>query len=238
MTEAAAPVTTPVEEEAAVEAAVAEAAAPAPAPSAAQSQSKKPPAAVFRLDGIQKTNETTKGVDVKVELQRIWDHMSKKKAAPDSTDDNEELIPGKDILYKDNKLMADKHPAFVGNEASRYINAMTLVAMSFGDDEWRKFLSFDLDDRAKRNLFDSVQKKTKLTILELEVQAGVREANSQSKAKAGLCSLGDRFRTACNNWKKQGMSDRDIDQYVNRKVFGEERGQRTIPRSYIVEKQN
>ena len=119
------------------------------------------------------------------------------------------------------------------NETSRYTNAMKLVAMSIGDDEWKKFLSFDLDDREMRDLFASVQKETLITILEIEVQATIREAGSKSRAKPGLHSLGDRFRKACIKWGEIGMGDREIEQYVNRKVYGEERGQSTIPRSYF-----
>jgi len=219
-----------------------DAAAPAPASSAAQVPAPVEAAAaapavpahveeapkvapIFRLDGIPKTNEKTSGVNVSIELQRIWDHMSNKKAA---APDSEETLPSKAILYKSNQLMAGVHPAFVGNETSRYTNAMKLVAMSVGDDEWKKFISFDLVDREMRDLFASVQKATLVTILEMEVQAGTREAGTKSKAQAGLHSLGERFRKACAAWGKLGMSDIGIEQYVNRKVFGEERGQSTL----------
>eukprot|EP00984_Skeletonema_dohrnii_P002273 scaffold795_cov94-Skeletonema_dohrnii-CCMP3373.AAC.1 len=62
-------------------------------------------------------------------------------------------------------------------------------------------------------------------ILELEVQAGVKEAGKASRARPTIHSLAGRLLKVREGWKKQGMADLDVENKIHLHAVGFRKGQ-------------
>jgi hypothetical protein len=124
----------------------------------------------------------------------------------------------KKILYdRAQHLFVGHHPAFAGNEASSYEYGMTVVAISITKQQWDSILEGSLDGHASRLMFASIEKELE-TCLQLEVETGLKDRGKKYSAKAGLHSVGSRFRAIKKKWKKLGNSDLEIANMILRRV--------------------
>jgi hypothetical protein len=183
------------------------------------------------LDGIH-TAQPLKvgGVTISKELERLWNEgiIQKRKLAAHGVDVE------KKILYdRAQHLFVGHHPAFAGNEASSYENGMTVVAMAITKQQWDSILEGSLDGTASRLMFASIEKESLETCLQLEVETGLKERGKKCSAKAGLHSVGSRFRVIKKKWKELGNSDLEIANMILRRV-GDGGGQeQTSIRNYF-----
>ena len=156
------------------------------------------------LDGIPINNKATSGVTVVIELERLWNNGLVKRAV-DAIENGRTL--SKRILFDPRvQYFVGYNPNFVGNEQSRYVHAMTVVAMSFQETQWTAMCRGELDDKEKRMLFAAISAATLDKCLELEGKA----AGSKSKAGAGLVSVGTRFQASKKKWKNEKKKE-DVD---------------------------
>jgi hypothetical protein len=183
------------------------------------------------LDGIHTTQPLkVGGVTISKELERLWNEgiIQKRKLAAHGVDIE------KKILYdRAQHLFVGHHPAFAGNEASSYENGMTVVAIAITKQQWDSILEGSLDGHASRLMFASIEKESLETCLQLEVETGLKGRGKKCSAKAGLHSVGSRFRAIKKKWKELGNSDLEIANMILRRV-GDGGGQeQTSIRNYF-----
>mmetsp|Transcript_25711 Transcript_25711/g.37797 ORF Transcript_25711/g.37797 Transcript_25711/m.37797 type:complete len:124 (-) Transcript_25711:11-382(-) len=104
---------------------------------------------------------------------------------------------------------------------------MTTVAMVITQQQWEELCNLESTelDEDRRNFLVRIQDATMVRILELEVQAGVKEAGKASRARPTIHSLAGRLLKVREGWKKQGMADLDVENKIHLHAVGFRKGQ-------------
>jgi hypothetical protein len=84
--------------------------------------------------------------------------------------------------------------------------------------QWDSILEGSLDGHASRLMFASIEKESLETCIQLEVETVLKERGKKCSAKAGLHSVGSRFRAIKKKWKELGNSDLEIANMILRRV--------------------
>ena len=150
------------------------------------------------LDGVNK-QPTTKGT-LGEELSRLFvDEF----VHQDGTVSKASLFDTKDTHY------VGVPTCFM--EKRRYQYAMTLAAMAISDENWSMLRSDTIGRDEKRKLVREIEKATLLQTQELETMWCDKPRTRRSKARAGMNTLGIRFKGITDGMKGSQKSDVEIE---------------------------
>ena len=135
-------------------------------------------------------------------------------------------------------LFDEKNYLFVGlpdqfaliSEGARYRRGMTTVAMVITQQQWEELCNLESTelDEDRRKFLVRIQDATMVRILELEVQAGLKEAGKKSRARPTIHSIAGRLLDVTKKWKEQGMADLDVENKIHLYAIGFRKGQQTL----------
>ena len=116
-------------------------------------------------------------------------------------------------------LFDTKHTHYVGvptcfMEKRRYQNAMTLAAMAISDENWSMLRSDSIGRDDKQKLVREIKKATLLQTEELESRWCGKPRTRRSTAKAGMNTLGQRFKVITDGMKASKKSALEIENMV------------------------
>ncbi|KAL7494080.1 hypothetical protein ACHAWT_003130 [Skeletonema menzelii] len=176
----------------------------------------------------------TAGVTVLTELERFV------KEGTISTKQKEFLSASGTGLVPKSILNNMKHDLFVGlpysylAEGPRYCRGMTAAAMAITAEQWKELCNLEAtdisNDKNRRTFLVGIEAATLLKVAELEVKAGIRK-NLKSKATSSIHSLAERLQKLKAHWAKEGMSDLEINNKIQREI-GIQSGQQSLRDAY------
>ena len=107
---------------------------------------------------------------------------------------------------------------------------MTTVAMVITQQQWEELCNLESTelDEYRRKILVRIQDSTMVRILELEVQAGLKEAGKKSRARPTIHSIAGRLLDVTKKWKEQGMADLDAENKIHLYAIGFRKGQQTL----------
>jgi hypothetical protein len=168
--------------------------------------------ALSAMTGVPNINtEKIGGITVSSELERLYNNTTLKSLFDNAPSDK----PVSKSVLCSRTSGVRAHPAFLAARGEKkYENAMTLVAMSIGNEEWDKLLRHELEENGKdvRDIFSAVETQTMTKAVELEIQSGVRDPSNQiTKSQPTLHSLHERLVKIRKGFTKQGINSDNID---------------------------
>lgn len=175
----------------------------------------------------------TGGVTVLTELERFVEDGTISKKQKEFLSAGGEGLVSKSILndMKNDLFVGLPDSYSLGSEGARYCRGMTATAMVITAEQWKELCNLeptDLDnDIARRKFLSSIVMATLDKVVDLEVQAQLRQSGKKSKATPSIHSLAERMQKLMKKWKEEGMSDLEIQNKILREI-GIHRGQQSI----------
>ncbi len=192
----------------------------APPPSKKPKSNSSAASASSQLDGIQNAAKETKvgGISVAAELERMWDENVLVKKSKEL--EGEEVL-SKEVLFSRIHTQLHAHPIFKAASAmANYDRGMSFVAMAISDEDWKKLCAGELDDKARRELFNKIEKETMLTACETE-RTMLVSGKAKEKSQPTIHSLGTRLKD-CETDRKKINKTFDMHEHVLKKATGKQ----------------